>query len=422
MKKSELVRESERGRSGNRGSSPVSISPALKIAPLRFQSTDTYEDESTYSTQNSHEINNLFQQNNHNEQAVQILPTGLFGRRMSWTGHATSDVALPLYAIVLEDQSIAEKFKILLTPPQFDRDDLLCSVHTFMLSLVDYIPSVKRDETYALFRAIKALLNGAEVIRLYGLLVHYCYWNIIHPAARQAMIGVREQFKDKRMFNDEALEGIPPRRFELPAALTQTPLGLRSAMKKKAKTIKQIEELFQDRLNDTASGETPIGSPVSIMSRDDIRGPLLSATKTVTVTYSPTDTVENNVYDDHSHDSNAGEETQFTLSSEASLSAAEKEQLFVQLEVCVSGIFHEIGKNRHALVVARQALISSCHFVVDEILTMQYPWFASTPLYLGLKATATTEKPNLVKSIKALNLRLRRLAHQSLSDLIDPSR
>ena len=58
-----------------------------------------------------------------------------------------------------------------------------------------------------------------------------------------------------------------------------------------------------------------------------------------------------------------------------------------------------------------------------------YPWFAQVkdekkPKSPQRKASITNvpEENPLEKNLKDLNLRLRRLVHQSISDLIDPSR
>jgi hypothetical protein len=60
-----------------------------------------------------------------------------------------------------------------------------------------------------------------------------------------------------------------------------------------------------------------------------------------------------------------------------------------------------------------------------------YPWFAtvtedreSTPAPEKSRKASLKEDPvdTFQKSLKDLNLRLRRLVHQSISDLIDPSR
>jgi hypothetical protein len=59
-----------------------------------------------------------------------------------------------------------------------------------------------------------------------------------------------------------------------------------------------------------------------------------------------------------------------------------------------------------------------------------YPWFAVVTEDLNASTSPSKKRSSLTeekedpfrKSLKDLNLRLRRLVHQSISDLIDPSR
>ena len=86
------------------------------------------------------------------------------------------------------------------------------------------------------------------------------------------------------------------------------------------------------------------------------------------------------------------------------------------------------------LVTGRQALVTCCHFVVDDALTHIYPWFAALPEEDDddINAARTSSAgPNgshkaaaapHAESLKKLNLRLRRLVHQGLADMIDPAR
>jgi hypothetical protein len=129
------------------------------------------------------------------------------------------------------------------------------------------------------------------------------------------------------------------------------------------------------------------------------------------------------------------------------------------------------GTKIAALVSSRQALISCAHFVVDDIFTtvrqlcsllfalylyllvhsQEYPWFSSLsdkskekpqeeeeemnkedksqfpsrssrkPIK-AVAAVAPIQDPALTSGIRELNVRLRRLVHRSLSDIVDPSR
>jgi len=60
-------------------------------------------------------------------------------------------------------------------------------VKVFVACLGDYVPSIKTDKKGNLFKTVRRVLLSASCVRLYGLLTHFCYWNIIHPAARSTI-------------------------------------------------------------------------------------------------------------------------------------------------------------------------------------------------------------------------------------------
>ena len=72
-----------------------------------------------------------------------------------------------------------------------------------------------------------------------------------------------------------------------------------------------------------------------------------------------------------------------------------------------------MGYNVFALTTGYQGLISCCHFVVDDVLSTVYPW---------LHSTISTNKIDNKEKVNILRLELKRLCHQSLTDLIDPSK
>lgn len=69
----------------------------------------------------------------------------------------------------------------------FEQEDILHPVKIFISSLGDYVPSIKSDKKGNLFKSVRKLLLSASWVRLYGLLTHFCYWNIIHPAVRSTI-------------------------------------------------------------------------------------------------------------------------------------------------------------------------------------------------------------------------------------------
>lgn len=310
----------------------------------------------------------------------------LLGRRLSWSSVNTYDLSKPLYLIAKEDKRLAEKFRVMLRPPDFDRDDLLCSVHNFVGSLADYVPSIKQDKTFTVFKSVRAFLASDESVRLFGLLIHFAYWNVIHPTARETMRSLKEVEELKLFTNVDVLNYDPSKRLQLPAALITGDIANLNS-DSKSKSFSHIDSMFRDHYHSLEKDfeMAPIATPIPHSSRDHGDDGMLSL----------------------SMDS---------LGSETSLSALEKEQLFIQLETCILSLFKKMGRTRFALVTGRQALISCCHFVVDEMLSMLYPWFAAVHL------ASSSHLTKLEKNVEDVDLKLRRLVHQSLSDVIDPSR
>ena len=123
---------------------------------------------------------------------VQSNYTNLVGRRLSWTTVNTLDLIDPLISVLQVNKRIAETFKVLMKPPEFDTRDLQDSLFNFINSLPDYIPGIKHDQTFQLFKSIRKLLKSKPCMQLYGLLIHFVYWNIIHPTARHTLQTLRQ--------------------------------------------------------------------------------------------------------------------------------------------------------------------------------------------------------------------------------------
>jgi len=119
--------------------------------------------------------------------------TNKVGRRLSWTTVNTLDLLEPLVNVLQVNQRVAESFKLLLRPPDFGNEDIGESLHMFITTLADYIPRVRQDRTFKLFKSVRKLLKSKACMQLYGLLVHFCYWNIIHPTARHTVQTLRER-------------------------------------------------------------------------------------------------------------------------------------------------------------------------------------------------------------------------------------
>ena len=116
----------------------------------------------------------------------------------------------------------------------------------------------------------------------------------------------------------------------------------------------------------------------------------------------------------------------------ATLSKAAKERLFLDVESTLMALQGKMGYTKEAIATMHQSLICCCHFVIDDLLPMVYPWFNYYHLQskkmkkkLRKKKIVTDEQ---IEEMEEWNkkhrvcLKVRRLIHQSMSDLLDPSR
>lgn len=281
------------------------------------------------------------------------------GRRVSWSTVHTLDVTSPAHGLLTANDLQSKEFLNILEPPGFDEADVETSVSLFCASLSDYCPRMKQDLTGRLFASVKTLLCSTLSVRLYGLLCHFCYWNVLRPWVRNVLQGVSVA---------ESLEhgGAKP--------------SLQSAAR--LSRAEQEEEEEEDRDNRSVASSL--------------------------------------------------EDEMSAASDGASLAGRDREQLFVQLEACLVQLHKRMGFDAAALATAHQAHVCACHFVVDELLSMGYKWLASEEKEEKKKKKKGEEEDDedgsksasREKSVLAqqTSLRLRRLVHQTLADLIDPGR
>ena len=134
--------------------------------------------------------------------------------------------------------------------------------------------------------------------------------------------------------------------------------------------------------------------------------------------------------------------------SETSMKVVDKEQLFFEVEEALLQLKRKIGSTKKAVSTSLQALICVCHYVIDDLLTMLYPWFdAWEPITLKDRLKTRRKKLKLRKKQAALlppftaeemaafnaededrakkqtvARKVRRLTHQTIADMLDPSR
>lgn len=246
-------------------------------------------------------------------------------RRLSWFSASTGDIFEPLSAIVNIDSHTVEKFKVLLKPPEFDNDDVLCAVHSFMKGLADYIPSIRHDKSFQTIKATRKLLREPDCVRLYGLLVHFCYWNIIHPVVKKVIHDLRSSKPQFHLFEGIAVTIDAADRTKLPKALLDL-VAVQKRMKM-GKTFSEIDSMFRLSAKQTAGEQNELDEHVA---------------EFLNTNYGPHYDIPDLLSDagmsmeGHSVDS---------LSSAVSLSLQEKENLYVQLETCLTTIYKKVSSD-----------------------------------------------------------------------------
>eukprot|EP01038_Epipyxis_sp_PR26KG_P011265 gene11265-15114_t len=402
----------------------------------------------------------------------------------------------PLIHVLQINKKIAESFKVLLTPPSFEKGDLMSGIMTFIASIVDFVPRVKDDKSGELFKSIRRFLPRPEVMRLFALLIHFCYWNIIHPVAKAAIVAIKDNLvmESKPVFETVNFTQDLESRLTMPHVVEQIqpPTVRRSSSRthsvasdRKLQSISQsapthdlhvdiqsisigsnesfhsLDQHFTNKIdkldfdkqndeeptvnnhnnhnNDNNNNKNNYFEPnINNISHDSFDTETIESLNTYPKMNFRTQSFFVNVDDDENdlssvpfrnndnNNNNNGKNSVKSNTSEGSLSAIEKEQLFLQLEACWISLFKEIGTKRIALVAGRQALVSCCHFVVDDILTTIYPWFSSISTnrdtHNHTLVDHVTHDMMLKERIYQINLQLRRLVHNGMADFIDPSR
>lgn len=115
-----------------------------------------------------------------------------------------------------------------------------------------------------------------------------------------------------------------------------------------------------------------------------------------------------------------------SLASETSLGSDEKEVLFVKLEGCMNKLSKKMNFNCADLSIGQRAFVSCCHFVCDEILKLKYKWFSLEATLSHSKSKKETPEARAAyitsQNLDYCRLQFQRAIHESLSDLLDPSR
>ena len=110
------------------------------------------------------------------------------GRRVSWCTVYTLDFLHPIVDSLGIKEIQSKHFKSMLRPLSVGPQQVKIPVETFVGALADYVPSILDDTSGRLYTKLSYFLKSDSCVRLYGLLSHFIYWNIIHPCVRRACL------------------------------------------------------------------------------------------------------------------------------------------------------------------------------------------------------------------------------------------
>jgi hypothetical protein len=296
-------------------------------------------------------------------------PKATHGRRVSWATVNTLELLDPLIDIIPRPELTSRAFKKLLRPLAITDDAILLPVGSFRDQVCDFVPGIAEDASGVLQLRFEKFLSSPQCVQLYGLLTHYTYWNVVHPVARRALVAIRE------------LENDYPWRY--PSA-PSFPLMTQAAH------IAHNTAGHPESATDLVSLASGFGSLTG--------GSEFGST--------------------------------YTLDTAASLAVQEKEELFLGLQACFSQIRDSVGRsNERHVTLATKALICCAHFSVDALLTLDYPWLEEPDPDQHHQQQQHWQHEEAVNAhggngsaASRLRLQLRRLIHQCVADMVDPSR
>lgn len=245
-------------------------------------------------------------------------------------------VTFPCDGYVPAQEASSKLFKKLVKPLAVSDVRLKMAVKSFSMNVATFVPQIFEDPTGMLNLSIQKFISAPICRRLYGLLCHHIFWNIVHPFAHKVMQACRKQFPHMIFVNQASMQNLNRATMTASRRNSMMSLTSNSFHDEDANAINDDDtKHFDSRAVSSDNDDMDIGRrvPFSMTSMD-----------------------ENDVYDASSLDqSQCTNEYSIpgSMTSNVSLSNEEKELLYVQLEDCISQM--------HAVVsILRQIFLFLC--------------------------------------------------------------
>ena len=230
-------------------------------------------------------------------------------------------VSFPVDGFIPGQEACTKLFRKMIKPLAVSDVRLKMAVKSFSMALSNFVPQIFDDPTGQLNMTIQKFIAAPVCRRLYGLLCHHVFWNIVHPFAHKVILACRKQFP-KLIFT----------------------MGRTNS----AMAFGNEDSMTRSRRDSMLNLTSPTFHASDEVNRDEIRT-FESAFSSDDYDLTPTRT-----NDDSDHEADVMQELvggeSFTLKSHPypveesicsteSLSCEEKEMLYVQLEDCVSQMY-----------------------------------------------------------------------------------
>jgi hypothetical protein len=197
-------------------------------------------------------------------------------------------------------------------------------IKDFLDVLSDFVPSVRRerDPSGHLKGGIKMLLISQPCIGLFTLLTHHCYWTILHPVARRAVVLGRDKT------NSNIIDSI---------------------------------NASMDLDNEGDSGDHSVNDINMSASCD------MSVVESIVTTGSPDLSLNNPIPHLLPRPMSASSLPSLVPSlaqSETSLTGGEKERLFIQVQKCLGELHSKMGSNTYLVYIYIYIYIYNVHIYI----------------------------------------------------------
>jgi hypothetical protein len=243
-------------------------------------------------------------------------------------------------------------FQQLIKPLAVSDGRLKMAIKSFCSSLSDYVPRIFDDTSGKMNVVIQKFLGCLLCRRLFGLLCHYVFWNIVHPFARQTLLAARAHHS--QLFAPSPGQ----QQFDISSSTFARRRNMMAFTPSNSESMKKVASLTASVATEInpkniSKGTLILNRAVAMINANralDGFGanglPTESQPKAHHVAFEST--TGGGKHESELQSTATGEAT---LSSDASLTSEEKEILYCQLEECLNKLHAQVSRRLASCVM-----------------------------------------------------------------------